>query len=1172
MGCSVNARSVLRLVFSVMVILTMLGVARLHAQVVGATLSGTITDQSGGVVPKANVAIVNNATAETRTVITNADGIYSAPNLQPGEYTVTVTADGFSKAVQNSLTLTVGASQVLNLTMQVGTANQTVEVTTEAPTVNLTNAEIGALTTEASIKELPLNGRSWSDLADLTTGVYQLHTQPNLESRDRFTRGYGLQISISGARPQQNNYRVDGISINDPGNGGPGSVLGTNSGVDAIAEFSVLTTNYSTEYGRASGGIVNATTKSGTNQFHGTAYEFLRNSYMDAPNFFDPNGITPPFRRNQFGASGGGPIIKNKTFVFGDYEGLRQALGLSRVSQVPSVAGVAGADPAVAPYLTSLFPVGGMLNGKQVCTITPTSDPFHDNCSFGANQVSSENYYIIRADHNISDKDRLSGTFFRDKANTGTPDNYNNQIVNTATSEAFATIAETHSFNSNIINSFRFGFNRVVQGGPAGAIANNPADASTAFGIFPGLDAPQVAIGNANAIKFSGGITSNNPQKNNWNSFQVYDDAFWNKGKHSIKIGASMERMQLNVLRSPRPGGIFSYTSWGAFLDNCGDQAVGACATLGGPGTASITTDIPGTLAPEEMRQSIFGLYIQDDWRVRPNLTINMGLRYEPATVPSDPKGRNATLDSIFSTSTTQLPLCGMEFTDANGNPTCDSRNGPLFKNNTLHDFDPRVGFAWDPTGSGKTSVRGGAGIYDQLPLLAFMGSTSNGNTAPFLVSGSSNNLATGSFGEFSSFGACPAAPPAGTAWPIGTSTACQVSAAGQSRVAFIDRTPKRAYVIQYNLSVQRQIAPNTTVMIGYVGSHGLHGTTQVDDVNEVLPKLIGGSYFWPCETPGNLFTGGNSNDCPERGSGTVINQSWGRLPATFFRNSSLYNGMQVQLNKQMSHGFQVTAGFTWQKSIDTGSGAVISDSVITAISSPNWFNPQLTRGVSDFNDSRVFTLNYLWDVPSPKSWSGFARTAAGGWELGGIFSASSGEPFTPLLAEGDVLGQNNSDPFAYPNRLPSCGNSLTNPGNVNDYIKLQCFEIPPVANVNGTNYIQLGNAGRNILTGPGLVDFDFSVVKNTKITRISEAFNVQLRLDIFNLFNRANFNPPVTNEFIMDPTTVGKGIVANPGPSGACSGNDNNSGCVPNAGALDGGDGTATTSRQMQVSLKIIF
>jgi hypothetical protein len=477
-------------------------------------------------------------------------------------------------------------------------------------------------------------------------------------------------------------------------------------------------------------------------------------------------------------------------------------------------------------------------------------------------------------------------------------------------------------------------------------------------------------------------------------------------------------------------------------------------------------------------------------------------------------------------------------------------------------------------------SIRGGAGIYDQLPLPAFMGSTSNGNTTPFLISGSNSNLTSGSFGEAGSFGPCPAAPASGN-WPPGTSAACQVAAAGGNRAAFIERAPKRAYVIQYNLSVQREIAPNTTFMIGYVGSHGVHGTTQVDDVNEVLPINIGGQYLWPCENAVFPFPagGGSIHDCAGKGKDAMgnqaatINHSFGRLPATFFRNSSLYNGMQVQLTKAMSHGFQATAGFTWQKSIDTASGAVISDSVITAISTLNWFDPKLTRAVSDFNDAKVFTLNYLWDIPTPKSWSGLVRSAVGGWELGGIFSASSGQPFTPLLA-GDALGLNNTDAFAYPNRVsgPGCDNPV-NSGNVNNYIKLQCFVIPPVVTVNGTHYIPLGNVGRNILTGPGLMNFDFSLVKNTKIPRISEAFNIQLRLDVFNLFNRPNFNPPVTNEFIMDPATVTLGTVAMPGPTGPCTANNlGNSGCVANAGVLDGNDQTATTPRQMQLSVKFVW
>ncbi len=1178
----VNIGRLLRFVLCAVVVFAAFGAERLHAQAVGATLAGTVTDQTGSVVPKANVVILNTATGETRTVDTNADGLYSAPNLQPGNYSVTVTADGFSKAVQNGLVLTVGGSQTLNVSLQVGQTSQTVEVTAEAPTVNLTNAEIGAITDEAQIKELPLNGRSWSDLAVLQPGVYQVHTQPSIVSRDRFTRGYGLQMSISGSRPQQNNYRVDGISINDPGNGGPGSVLGTNAGVDAIAEFSVLTTGYSTEYGRASGGIINATTKSGTNQFHGAAYEFLRNSAMDAANYWDPNPsgtvLKPEFRRNQFGADAGGPIFKDKTFIFGDYEGLRQSLGLSNSSPIPSASFIAsnGVDPRIQTYLTNFFPIGGTLNGKQVCQIK-VSGGDTDSCVFGANQVSSENYFIIRGDHNISANDRLSVSMYNDRANTNTPDEYNNKIGKTATESWFGAISETHTFGSNLVNSARVGFHRDFQGGPAGATAINPNVADNTLGAFPGFDATQVFV-NGNAM-FTGGLTSLNPQNNFWNTYQFYDDAFWNKGKHSIKFGVAVERDQLNVVRSPRPGGVFQFNSMASFLGDCGWQttATPLCPIFGAAskGLQKVSTDLPGATRPSEPRQTIFGVYFQDDWKLRQNLTINLGLRYEPTTVPSDPQGRNATLPSIFDSTGTQLPMCGAQFAGI-GPTTCTAQTNGLYKNNSLHDFDPRVGFAWDPQSNGKMSVRGGLGLYDQLPLLAFMGSTSNSQTYPFLLAGSSGSLSTGALGAITSYGACPAPPPAGTPFPVGTQMACQVSAGGVtgSRSAFVEQNPKRAYVMSWNLSIERQLIPNLTLMVGYVGSHGIHGTTQVDDVNIVLPTgNFATGYLWPC---GPLVPGGaNINDCTGHGSGTTLNQTVGRLPATFFRNSSVYHGLEVQLTKQMSHGLQITGSFTYQKSLDTASGAVISDSVITAISSLNWFDPRLTRGPSDFNDPKIVSINGLWNIPTPKTWTGVADKVAGGWQVSGIFSASSGQPFSAILS-GDALGLNNSDSFAYPNRLASCGNNLTNPGNINNYVKLQCFQIPAPVSVGGTNFIPLGNSGRNIMEGPGLVDMDLSLEKNVKVTRISDAFDLKFRFDIFNIANRPNFNPPVQNEFLFDPTALATGQVAAPGPTGGCVtgllGNSGPSGCASQAGALNGNDHTSTTSRQMQVSLKVIW
>src|SRR5579872_603343 len=302
----------------VILIFGILGSAQAYAQVAGASITGTVKDSSGAIIPNAQVSITDVATGVVRNVSTDAAGLYSAPNLLPGTYEVRVTATGFSTAIQKGITLTVGTQQSLPITLQVGQVSQTVEVTTEAPTVELTSSTLSAQVTGATVRELPLNGRSWTDLTNLQPGVITAESHASGDPN----RGFGAQVSIAGGRPQQNNYRVDGISINDYANGGPGSVLGGNLGVDAIQEFSVLTSNYSAEYGKTSGGVVNAITRSGTNQFHGSTYEFLRNSALDARNYFDPATI-PPFRQNQFGISAGAPIRKDKTFIFGDYEGVR---------------------------------------------------------------------------------------------------------------------------------------------------------------------------------------------------------------------------------------------------------------------------------------------------------------------------------------------------------------------------------------------------------------------------------------------------------------------------------------------------------------------------------------------------------------------------------------------------------------------------------------------------------------------------------------------------------------------------------------------------------------------------------------------------------------------------------------------------------------------------------
>src|SRR5947208_2041835 len=311
----------------------------------GGSPSATIPDPSCRLVPAEFITIQSISTGITTTVTTNSDGYYTAANLLPGEYQVTVSAKGFATEVRKGISLTVGAQQVIALTLQVGSAAKTVvEVTAEAPAVQLASSDISAVVTANTVRELPLNGRSWTDLAALQPGVDTIQTQPTFATgADRGNRGFGQQLTISGARPQQNNYRLDGVSLNDYANGAPGSVMGGNLGVDAIQEFSVLTSNYSAEYGKTSGGVVNAVTRSGTNSFHGSAYEFLRNSALDARNFFeDPTAPKAPFKRNQFGGAVGGPIIQNRTFFFADFEAIRQSTGIAVVDTVPSNAARAG--------------------------------------------------------------------------------------------------------------------------------------------------------------------------------------------------------------------------------------------------------------------------------------------------------------------------------------------------------------------------------------------------------------------------------------------------------------------------------------------------------------------------------------------------------------------------------------------------------------------------------------------------------------------------------------------------------------------------------------------------------------------------------------------------------------------------------------------------------------
>jgi len=1107
-----------RMALSLALLLSFCLPAQVSAQVVGATISGTVTDSSGSKMPGVDIVITNVATGIATTTATKGEGTFGAPNLQPGNYEISATAKGFSTLLRKGITLTVGQELILNLSLQVGSVNEQVIVTAEAPTVNLANATISGVIEQKTVAELPLNGRSWTDLAILQPGVHQSQNQPPINAPDRVKRGLGLELTISGGRPQQNNYLLDGVNINDYANAGPGSVLGGNLGTDAVAEFSVLTTNYSTEYGRTSGGIVTATTKSGTNDFHGSAYEFIRNDALDAASFIDnANGNPkPPFRRNQYGASAGGPIQKDKTFIFGDYEGVTQALGTTVITNVPSTDARNGL--LTGEFANDVYPANCVATtGKDQCQMTavdpnvlkifssglipkPTlSDVPGVNSAkyvFTSMQNTRENFFIIRADHTFSSKDRIFSTYLFDKASQSEPDQYQTVQIHNPMFREMVAIEENHVFSPSLLNSFRVGFNRDNVESPSGATAINPAAGDTSLGFVPGSTMGAITIGSDNLAGYTGGLTAYAPFKFHWNSIQEYDNLFYTKGIHSMKFGANLERLQGNTLGQDFPGGLIAFNSLYNFLNNT---------------TGTINADVPGGVTGRGVRQWIAGAYFQDDIHLRPNLSLNLGLRYEMASIITEEAGKLGNLrvllpGTVGTPGPPPIPPTGVPGTAQYPNYT----GSPYILNPTKKNFEPRIGFAWDPFKDGKTSVAGGFGMFDVLPFPVEMGSGVD-STAPFNIAASANNIT----------------PVSGTMMQLGCTNPCggygQALNANSNSYYVMQFNPKRNYVMQWNFNIQHQLTPNTTFMVGYVGARGIHMRFQADDNNMVYPDATNSTQgpftyplTWPCAgnnfsaVPATVAVTGTPYTIQECQSGPgvgVFNPNMGRTQMALWDGQYWYNGLQVQLNKAMSRTFEVGGAYTYSKNMDTGGGSVASDPFRNSVSTLLWFCKSCRRGLSDQDQRHNLTVHYQWDIPTPSSLATPLKAIIGNWETGGVLTIASGTPFTVLVA-GDPLGMSTSDPYQYPDKVPgaACANPV-NPQNASQYIKLQCFTAPLIST-------QLGNSGRNNAIGPGLINLDFSLFKNIPI---HEAFKAQFRTEVFNIANRPNFNSPNDNRAILD-------------------------------------------------------
>lgn len=919
----------------------------------------------------------------------------------------------------------------------------------------------GGVQNNSTVQDLPSNGRDWTQAATLQAGVNSVKTQPDASntSSGRGQRGFGAQISVSGGRPQQNNYILNGTSINDYANSAPGSVLGLDLGADAVEQFSVMTSNYPADYGRSSGGSINAVTHSGTRKYHGSVYEYLRNSAFDAKNYFD--GEKPPFVRNQFGGAVGGPIYKDRIVFFANFEALRQSLGVTHVDIVPSAAarngqlstGAVVVDPAATKYL-AFFPLpnrGVLGNGDT------------GNFAFSGQQVTPENYLTGRVDARWRKSDVFTGSYVFDGAQTTQPDQFNLRLNEIRTRRNLVSLQETDTFNAKTTNSLRLGINRVVAeiGLTPAAIAPIAEDVS--YGFLPGRTS-----GNINVVgltNFTGGLGAASPYHFNWTSLQAYDDFTRTAGRNNLRFGVAVERMRDNMLATADPNGIFTFNSLSDYLTNR---------------PYALTMAIPGTTSPRDLRQTLFAVYAQDDIRLTPRLTANVGLRYEIVSVPTETGSKLSALRPLTDAS----PHLG----------------SPYFANPTLGNIEPRLGVAWDPLGNARLIIKAGSGIFDVLPLPYEFELLSTG-VAPYFENATPSNLPPGSF-------------PAG---------AVELALGGTAlRYAYIEPTPKRNYVAQWNLSLEWQRHPSVSIIVGYVGSRGIHQPFRADDANLVLPEKTPLGYQWP--TP--------------IGSGTPLNPTSGRVNYLGWIGHSFYDALQAQARTTLLKTLQVQASYTWGKSLDTGSATIAGDQFANSVSSLPWYDLRLARGPSDFDIGQTLSVHLTYAAPSPKDGSG--RWYLRDWRFVGNFTASAGAPFTPVIG-GDPLGTRSSDPYDVPNRqyVSGCSNA-TNRGNPAAYLKVECFAFPNPANI-------LGNLARNSILGPGLSNLDVSIFKDNHLRRISDLLNLQLRAEIFNVVNHPNFLPPLDHRSVFNA----QGQLIN------------------GAGQIDT---TSTTSRQLQLGIKAVW
>jgi len=1041
--------------------------ASLDAQTLYGTILGQIQDQQGAAIGKAEISVRNIETGATRKVNANDTGAYQVSSIPPGSYEVSAAIAGFKTEVRSGITVTVGAEATVNFSLQVGAVTEKVEVTAEAAQVDTSSATMGGFVSSNTIRELPLNGRDWISLSLLQPGVAPNASQ-NQNDLSRAQRGNGTSLFISGGRHTDNLFRIDGISVNDYANGGPGSALRVNMGVDAIREFSVLTNGYSAEYGRGGGGVVNAITKSGTNELHGGAYFFHRNSEFDARNFFDQSPGPAPFRRHQYGGYAGGSIIKDKMFYFANAERLSEVKGLSSNDATIS-----------ADARNGLFCQTSACTSKIQVPVSPLTKRFVDLFPlpnvptigdsgffvFSPDRHGTETFVTGKLDHYFSDKTTAFLSYTWDNTYVASPDNYGLKDTFSLSTRQYAVLSVQHLFSPTLINNARTGVTRFLGGNAIDGNPHDPRITDPNYTFVPGSTIGTIQVAGL-TVGTSGGVVNGlNSSGQNYFGYttpQIYDDVSWTRGRHTIKFGANWEKVLYNINEPNRPNGQWIFGSLRDFV------------TGNTTGSGSLfSSDLPGTDTFRSERNSIFGAYIQDDFRILPNLTINLGLRYEMATSVGEKWGRIANLRTLANSLVTI------------GAPYYNSPKGS--------NFAPRIGFAWDPFKDGKTSIRGGFGMFDVL-ILPYMFTARYPRSAPFYAGGQVDQPPASSFPN--------------NALPL-------LSATTLTGIQ-IQNNPNRSYRMQWNLNIQRQLTRTIALTVGYSGSQGVHLIHQNEDVNVV---------------PGPYATfDATGCDCykfPIPGAGqkpAIINPNYGNIRSSNWFSQSNYHGLQVNLVQRPVKGLSYQVAYTFSKSIDNNSGVFQGGNEAFNTISPSWpWSPRLNRGPSDFNIPHLLVANFQYEIPAPAfaKNNAIGNTILGGWQVGGIWTRQSGAPFSfKIVADRANLGyhqvtQSNGGlrPHLLGN-LPGCSNPTT--GNIDDYINKSCFAFPALG--------ELGNAGRNYMRAPTFSNLDFTVFKNQNLW--GERVKAQLRLEMFNILNNTNMTGQQQAIFDKNgiiPNSVGK-------------------------------------------------